>query len=226
MKIRCMSAFLAVTLCLCCLPCMHTEAEEGYTMTSPAIETLRNWGFTVDDAMLNKAAAQLKPGLDILSLDIESLLYLIGVGIYDDQTGEWEPISHDVYLFDAEVAFIDRMYTNILTGIDAIVPDITITGIEEDLSGMTVEMVPNEIGRLTDGKRTVSFQCNGHHYSVELTSYGDWVNEEFFSFMDQVLEQENCPHQLFQMTVDYQYVAMVYGPYAMAEKIRSILSPF
>ena len=76
-------------------------------MTSPAIETLRNWGFTVDDAMLNKAAAQLKPGMDILSLDIESLLYLIGVGIYDDQTGEWEPISHDVYLFDAEVAFID-----------------------------------------------------------------------------------------------------------------------
>ena len=44
--------------------------------------------------------------------------------------------------------------------------------------------------------------------------------------MDQVLEQENCPHQLFQMTVDYQYVAMVYGPYALAEKIRWILSPF
>ena len=29
---------------------MHVEAEEGYTMTSPAIETLRGWGFTLDDA--------------------------------------------------------------------------------------------------------------------------------------------------------------------------------
>ena len=226
MKIRRISAFLAVVFCLCCLPCIHTEAEEGYIMTSPAIETLRSWGFTVDDATLNKATEQLQPGVDIQTLDTASLLFLLGLGNYDYQTGEWEPISHDVFIIDAEVTFIDRMYTNILTGIDAIVPDITITGIDEDISDMTVEMVPNEIGRLTDGKRTVSFLCNGHPYSKELTSYGDWVNEEFFSFMDQVLERENCPLKLFQMTVAYQYVAMVYGPYERVEKISSILGPF
>ncbi len=226
MKIRWVSAFWAAVLCLCCLPCLHSEAEEEYTMTSPAIETLRNWGFSLDDEILREAEMQLKPGTDIRELDTASLLFLLGLGKYDNLTDEWEPFSHDVYIIDAEVVSIDRMYTNILTGIAAIVPDIRITGVEEDLSGMTVEMVPNEIGRLTDGKRTVSFQCNGHPYSIELVSYGDWVNEEFFSFMDQVLEQEHCPHQLIQMTVYGQYVAMVYGPYELAERIYSILGPF
>ena len=226
MKIRWMPAFLALILCLCCFPCLHTEAEEGYTLTSPAIETLRSWGFTLDDATLNKAETQLVPDVDIRELDTASLLFLLGVGAFDDQTGKWEPISRDVYILDAEVAFIDLMYTNILTGIDAIVPDLRITDIKEDLSGMTVEMVPNEIGRLTDGKRSVSFRCNGNPYSIELTSYGDWVNEEFFTYMDQVLEQEHCPHQLIQMTVAYQYVAMIYGPFELAERISSTLGPF
>ena len=65
MKIRWMPAFLALILCLCCFPCLHTEAEEGYTLTSPAIETLRSWGFTLDDATLNKAETQLVPDVDI-----------------------------------------------------------------------------------------------------------------------------------------------------------------
>ncbi|MBQ6174394.1 MAG: hypothetical protein IJK28_07205 [Clostridia bacterium] len=223
---RWMTVILAVIIALCCVPCRHAEAEGGNTVTSPAIETLRGWGFTLDDATLNKAAAQLEPGTDILSLDAASLLLLLGFGIYDDQTDAWEPVSHDVYLIDAEMPFIDRMYTNILTGIDAIVPDIEITDIAEDLSGMTAEMVPGEMGRLTDGKRTVSFLCNGHPYSTELTSYGDWVNEAFFDFMDNVLEQENCPHKLYQILFYYQYVVMVYGPEELAVKVNSILSPF
>ena len=196
-------------------------------MTSPAIETLRSWGFTLDDTTLNKAAERLKPGMDIQSMDTASLLFLLGLGKDDYQTGKWEPISHDVFIFDAEVTFIDLMYMRILTGIDAIVPDIEITDIVEDTSGMTVEMVPDEKNpwMLTDGKRSVSFLCNGHPYSVELTSCGDWVNTDFFSFMDTVLEQENCPFKLYQMTANSQFVAMVYGPYELAEKIYAIFGP-
>ena len=217
MKKRWIATVLTMALCLCWLPCMRIEAEEGYTMTSPAIETLRSWGFTLDDATLNKAAE-----------DIASLLDLLGSGKTDYQTGQWEPISHDVFIFDAEVTFIDLMYTRILTGIDAIVPDIEITDIVEDTSGMTVEMVPDEKNpwMMTDGKRSVSFLCNGHPYSVELTSLGDWVNADFFSFMDTVLEQEKCPFKLYQMTANSQFVAMVYGPYELAEKIYAIFGPF
>ncbi len=157
MKTRWMAAGLAAVLCLCCLHYMHVEAEEGYAMTSPAIETLRSWGFTLDDVTRNKAAEQLTPDADIQALDTASLLLLLGLGIYDCQTGEWEPLSHDVFVFDAEVTMINRMYTNILTGIDAIVPDIEITDIVEDLSGMTDEMVPDEKipWMMTDGKRSV-----------------------------------------------------------------------
>lgn len=228
MKKRWLAAILTAVLCLCCLPRMHVEAEEGYTMTSPAIETLRGWGFTLDDATLNKATEQLKPGTDIQSLDTASLLFLLGLGQLDYQSGEWEPVSRDVFIFDAEVTFVDRMYTSILTGIDAIVPDIKITEIKEDLSGMTEEMVPDEKTpwMMTDGKRSVSFLCNGHPYSVELTSCGDWVNADFFNFMDTVLEQENCPCKVYQITVNYQFIAMVYGPYELAERIYAVLGPF
>ena len=35
MKIRWMPAFLALILCLCCFPCLHTEAEEGIHLDKP-----------------------------------------------------------------------------------------------------------------------------------------------------------------------------------------------
>jgi len=226
MKIRWTAAVLAALFCLCCLPCIHTEAEDEGTMTSPAIETLRGLGFTLDDATLNKAAEYVKSLADIQTMDTVSLLYLLGLGI-EHQDGEWEPISHDILILDAEVTFVDLMYTNILKGINAIVPCIEITDIREDLSKMTDEMVQDKENpwMMTDGTRSVSFLCNGHPYSIELTSYGDWVNEAFFTFMDKVLEKENCPDKLYQITVLYQYVAMVYGPYERAEKIHAILVP-
>jgi len=70
-----------------------------------------------------------------------------------------------------------------------IVPDVVITDVQEDLSGMTVEMDFSK-DRSTDGTRSFSFRCNGTPYSLELDSHGDWFNGEALDFMEDVLRKE------------------------------------
>ena len=87
-----------------------------------------------------------------------------------------------------------RSNTLFLKGIQSIVPDIEITDVKEDLSGMTEEMSSSEeSGEMTDGTRGISFLCNGHPYAIELISYGDWINPDMIEFMNGVLAKENCP---------------------------------
>lgn len=130
---------------------------------------------------------------------VYSDLFRKAMGDYNWDTGEWKPLTDKMYAFDAEVFDVENMYTLCLQGIQAIVRDIEVTDVTEDLSGMTEEMtsVNYPYEPMTDGVRSVSFKCNGHEYSVTMTSYGDWINAEFFDFMNQVLEKENCPKRLW-----------------------------
>ena len=163
------------------------------TAVSPAIEKLRQLGFDLSDTVLEAIGEELH--VDPNTLSLTDLLLGLGLGDYDYDTGDWTPRSTRVYAFDAEVFDIEHMYTLFLKGVQTIVPDIEITNIREDLSGMTEEMTDSDDPMIpsTDGKRSVSFTCNGHEYSIELDSYGDWFNEKMFSFMDQVLEKALLP---------------------------------
>lgn len=128
-------------------------------------------------------------------------------------TGEWKPLTDRIYAFDAEVYDIGRMYKLFLQGVQSIADDITITDLQEDLSGMTEEMTEplNPYEPPSDGVRSVTFKCNGHEYSVTLTSYGDWLNAEIITFMNRVLEKENRTKRLWLLSdgVD-QMAAIVY----------------
>lgn len=130
---------------------------------------------------------------------VYSDLFRKALGDYNWDTLEWTPLTDKMYAFDAEVYDIENMYTLCLQGIQSIVKDIEITDVREDLSGVTDEMTQADdpFSPMTDGIRSVSFKCNGHEYSVTMTSYGDWINAEFFVFMNQVLEKENCPKRLW-----------------------------
>lgn len=188
---------------------------------SSAIEQLRQAGLDLTDAVLEKIRNDLQCDPDTLSAP--DLLLGLGLGDYDYDTGEWTPRSGMIYAFDAEIFDVDRMYTLFLQGVQAIVPDIRITDVREDLSQMTDEMTVPEDGLHppTDGKRSVSFLCNSHAYSVELDSYGDWFNESMLNFMDDVLEKENCPFRLCCWN-DMQFVFVVYGTKDKAEKIIAL----
>ena len=111
-------------------------------------------------------------------------------------------------------------------------PDIEITYITEDLSGMTEEMTyPSSLlqfifSRPTDGKRSVSFVCNGTEYGIELASYGDWLNEKITDYIDVVLAKENCPYQLFEIRAYVQYVIVVYCDITTAVELAKHVKMF
>lgn len=174
--------------------------------------------------MIDSAIQQVE--IDIQNANAYDILMKLGMGSMNYQTGEWTALSSQVYAFDAEVMFIDLMYTQFLQGVQAIVSDVEITGIQEDLSGMTVEMTFADDPQVmpTDGKRKVSFLCNGHSYSIELESYGDWFNMRMFDFMNQVLEKEGCEKRLHILTDKYnQMIIMIYDSFERAEAVRPFL---
>ena len=191
-------------------------------------EKLAQMGYPVSDKAFEETETQLinhqqwakdypdLEGMEIFSNEIltdEYFAYLLlmneGMGTYDEETWEWSPSSETIYVFDAEFMNVYSMYTEFLLGVDAIVPDAVFTDIAEDLSGMTVEW-NMETG--TDGMRSVSFTCNGHPYTIALTSYGDWLNDEIISFVNEALEAEGCSGQLHIVSYPYdQCIFMIYG---------------
>ena len=200
-----------------------------------ALRTLQNLGVDIDESVLPEVTGRIesmksklagsgfpKDILDIYSSDqylIYSMLQYIGWGCYGTD-GEWTPLSRKVYAFDAEVEDVEHMYTQFLKGVQAIVPDIEIADVAEDLSGITDE-VYSWVPVPRDGTRSVSFTCNGHPYSVELKSYLDWIDMDIVSFMNDVLEKERCPKSLYVISDDIdQIVIMIYGSKADADKLK------
>ena len=191
-----------------------------------AVEQLRQLGFDLTDAVLASISRELN--CDVNTLSVTDLLLGLGLGDYDYDTDQWSPRSSQVYAFDAEIFNVEKMYTLFLQGVQTIVPDIIITDICEDLSGMTDEMTfdQDSASPPCDGKRSVSFFCNGHAYSIELDSYGDWFNNAMFDFMDHVLEKENCPFKLYEFPARMRFVIVIYCSETQQEKIAPLIDEF
>lgn len=177
------------------------------TMTvEKAVLALRDAGLNVEQEL----AYELMAGYDETCTPLDVMLVL-GLGEYNEDAIDFVPVSNAVYAFDAEIFHIDCMYTNFLRGIQMIVPGIEISDVKEDLSQMTYEMdFSNPIP--TDGKRTFSFLCNGHPYSIELESNGDWFNDDAIVFINDVLKKEAYSGRLCVLDVmDIQGYLIFYG---------------
>ena len=195
-------------------------------VVSMAIEQVRAFGIDLTDEKLKEMENELKR--DVSALSVTDILLWLGMGKYDYDTDQWTPRSNRVYAMDAEVYNVGKMYTLFLQGVQSIVPDIKITDIREDITKMTDGIAFSEDPDLppVNGKRTVSFVCNDHPYSIELDSFGDWFNPEMFTFMDQVLEKEGCPLQVYQFSAHMQYVIMVYCTRSEAEALAPLIDMF
>ena len=196
----------------------YDQSEEDTKLMSieEAVKSLHDAGLDVElDLVLSLSD---DPNASCTVLDI---LIFLGLGEYDPATLQRTPISHTVYAFDAESFDIEGMYTNFLQGIQMIVPDVVISEIQEDLSGMTIEMdFSKEIP--TDGTRSFSFLCNGNPYSFELDSHGDWFNAEAIGFIEEVLRKENCPKRLCILDVMEIQGSIIF--YADEETIAKVLN--
>ena len=167
-------------------------------------------------------------GNDAVVIDIMEQFDILGVSIerdkikqalkeysfdfYNYDTYEWSPLTDQLYAFDLEIFDISHMYTLFLQGVQSIVPDIEITGIEEDLSGLNNDL---------DGKRKVSFLCNGHPYSFTLVGMHDWFDVNMLDYMQQVIQAENCPYELHYSFTIGQDVALYYGMKEKADRIEA-----
>ena len=224
---------LVCVMILCLAPLSgFAEMEEKYMIdpiTEMAAPELLSCGYDIPENIQAGASAWRSEMIEQLGDNSFFLAQLIrkeqtrfkllwdwGAGIYDYDTGHWTPTSDRVYAFDAEFFDIEHMYTLFLMGVQAIVPEISITDVTEDLSGMNEEL---------EGTRSVSFLCNGHPYQVELTSMRDWINGSILPFMNQVLEQENCQYRLFEIQDEYdQMVILIYDTPDKAAQMKEFVN--
>lgn len=226
MKRRLLSAILVIAV----MAGLFLPAQAEEKMRDEVRARLEELGFVMTDAMYEQVCTEMDEYLDMVSgfegfgefMDhyqtreyfAYTMLMYLGMGNYDWETFERTPVSDKIYAQDAEVFNIDQMYTEFLEGVDFIIPDAEFTDIEEDLSGLT-----DETG-FYEGKRSVSFKCNGDVYEKELDSYGDWLNPEIMLFVNDVLKKEGCMAQMRVVSDEYDQVMMIiYGPKAEAEMI-------
>lgn len=248
MRLKSMITFLLILCIMITYSITASVALGDNHMMRPAIEKLRQLGFDVDDRGLqeieNQTAAFMSEITGNPSIPDEikqmfqrkyesdnqtmfDILLNLGMGDFNDTTGEWTPKSSQVYAFDAEVFDIEHMYTLFLQGVQSIVPDVVISDIQEDLSQLTDVMIPSETVEWmqTNGKRTLSFICNNHPYSIELESWGDWINMNILDFMNEVLEKEGCPNRLHVISHEMdQLVIMIYSTQERADMIKPLIN--
>ena len=220
---------LLMVLAVYLLPCAALGEDEAMAQARLRLQAL---DIAVSDALAGEveqaqvvmaqhmAKAGMRAEETTPGSTIYDLLIFMGCGDYSQDTGEWMPTSDRVYAFDAEVYDIEHMYARFLRGMQAIIPGIAITDVREDLSGMAEDM--NFSG--VDGMRSIDFCVNEHPYSVTLESRGDWFNEDMIAFFMDVLEREQYPGKLHQITDNMdQMVILFYGSDADALRLRLAL---
>lgn len=230
MKKRILNVFLAVIFLVVFI--RPAQAEEQ--MRDEVRARLEEMGFVMTEEMYRQVCQEMDDYLEMVSgfegfeqfMDhyetreyfAYTMLMYLGMGDYDWETFERTPLSDKIYAQDAEVFDIDQMYTEFLEGVDFIIPDAEFSEIEEDLSGLTDET------DFYEGKRSVSFRCNGNAYEAELDSYGDWLNPEIIFFVNDVLKKEGCAAQLRVVSDEADQIAMmIYGSKAEGDMIGRMI---
>ncbi len=203
-----------VALLLSLLICISMIAytEENDTVVAGIMERFDKLGISIEIDKIGQILKEhsfdhCKTGGELAA----ELLVRLGEGHYNYDTYEWTPLTDQLYAFDLEIFDISHIYTLFLQGIQSIVPDIEITEIEEDLSGLNDGL---------DGERKVSFLCNGHPYSFTLVGMHDWFDVNMLDYMQQVIQAENCPFMLHCFYTIGQDVALYYGTKEKAEKLE------
>ena len=117
-------------------------------------------------------------GLFYLSNDkLSHLLYCMGAGIRDYDTGDFLPAESGVFFTYYWAEFPDTMYTDLLRGIDAMSRgELAIENIFED-------------HRCTDwtnydGTITVSFDLNGLPHQISAVFYQEWYDEQVLNTLN------------------------------------------
>ena len=118
------------------------------------------------------------------------MLCWAGMGNYDPNTWEWTPSDSGVYWFDMEVMNLDTMYSDFLTGVRALNPQVLdFSNIAEDLTGVDMEK--------GSGIQRVSFEWNGTPHTLEAAVMYDWFDMAVAAELADLVKAENTGSRLF-----------------------------
>lgn len=121
-------------------------------------------------------------GLFYLSNDkLTHLLYCMGCGIRDYDTGAFTPAENGVFFCYYWAEFPDTMYTDLLRGIAAMSRgEIAIDNITEDHSDADWDA--------WEGTITVDFTLNGEERHLDAVFYGEWYDEQTFNALNAMVQ--------------------------------------
>lgn len=134
---------------------------------------------------------------------VQDLLYWEGSGQTDPDTMEWIPSVSGIYWMDMEVWNVASIYTDFLTGLDAMTDDITISNIREEYADADLE--------IGTGSVSVSFVLNGESQVLEAWYNFDWFDMEFVLQLGSILEADGDPENLYVSDDGGQGLYFFYG---------------
>ncbi len=117
------------------------------------------------------------------------LLCWEGSGVYAEGSWDWIPSTSGVYYVEAEVVNVDSIYTDFLTGLSAMHPELNFTNISEDYSAADLEA--------GTGTVAISFEWNGSVYELEALYDYDWFDFDILSEVSAIIAAGGHDHQLY-----------------------------
>lgn len=145
---------------------------------------------------------------------VQDLLYWEGSGQTDQETLEWTPSQSGIYWMDLEVWNVSAMYTDFLTGLDAMSDGITIANLREDHTDADPE---NGTGNVD-----IYFDLNGTRHSLDAWSNYDWFDTEVVVQLGEILEADQDPGNLYVSYDGGQGLYFFYSGEAAAKELSRL----
>lgn len=174
--------------------CIRGQIHNGMSLTKIA-EELKTYGIgSLSDEELENADT----GLFFLSgSKLEHLLYVLGAGDRDYDTGSFIPAETGVFFSYYWAEYPEAMYDDFLRGVAAMSRgEIVIDNIQEDHS--------NADWTGYDGTITVDFTLNGKEQTMEAVFYREWYDEQCFNTLNAMIKEATGKQLYF---VDFEDTA-------------------
>lgn len=141
-----------------------------------------------------------------------NLLCMAGMGTYNKETWAWTPAQTGVFWFDEEAFDLNRMYTNLLLGVQSLDPEVLcFTDIQEDLS-----LVNWEDGT---GTQTVTFTFAGKTHTLNADVMYDWYDLEILNDLNRIISKETEKTLYFAWDQGHGYLVF-YGDSRWARQFQ------
>lgn len=160
------------------------------------LEILEGLGFTFSE----EARQRMEEGAESGYADF---LALAGMGELNYETGEWKPLSDQVYALDTEVFDVGAMYPLFFQGLLSISGgEVPITDVVQDDSGVNWEE--------GSGVWKISLHYAGKPYTIEAQAMTDWLDCSVLKKVNAILEKEGAEKRYYAMWSNYQGMTILF----------------